>query len=156
MEGPSLVLLKEQAAKFIGKEIISAGGASKVDMGRISGQRMADLRTWGKHFLMVLDDCTIRIHYLMFGNYYLDSRHPEKEPKLTLQFRNGEWNNYSCAVRILEGTDMDAVYDWTSDVMSESWDPEGAKKKLKARPDMLVSDALLDQSIFTGVGNIIK
>jgi endonuclease-8 len=30
------------------------------------------------------------------------------------------------------------------------------KKKLKENPDMLVCDALLDQQIFSGVGNIIK
>ncbi|MDB5195996.1 MAG: endonuclease, partial [Flaviaesturariibacter sp.] len=58
MEGPSLVILKEQAQKFVGKQIMSATGASKVDMERISGQRLVDLKTWGKHFLFVLEDCS--------------------------------------------------------------------------------------------------
>jgi endonuclease-8 len=40
--------------------------------------------------------------------------------------------------------------------MSDQWDPARARKKLRAAPDMLVCDALLDQSIFSGVGNIIK
>lgn len=40
--------------------------------------------------------------------------------------------------------------------MSENWDPEAAYKKLKSMPDTLVCDALLDQNIFSGVGNIIK
>lgn len=156
MEGPSLVILKEEARQFLGKKIEAASGTSKVDMDRITGQRLAGLKTWGKHFLFVLNDCTIRIHYLMFGNYYINSRHPEKEPKLSLFFSNGEWNNYNCAVRILEGTDLDSMYDWSVDVMQEEWNPRKAKSKLKAAPERMVCDALLDQQIFSGVGNIIK
>ena len=36
------------------------------------------------------------------------------------------------------------------------WDSKQARKKLKTQPDELVCDALLDQDIFGGVGNIIK
>lgn len=158
MEGPSLVILKEEAQPFRGKVVRLASGASKIDMDRITGQVLRDLKSWGKHFLMVFDDCTVRIHYLMFGNYYLNSKHydPEKVPKLSLHFDNGEWNNYNCAVKILETTDLDALYDWTSDVLQDAWDPLKAKRKLQAEPATLVCDALLDQAIFSGVGNIIK
>jgi endonuclease VIII len=48
------------------------------------------------------------------------------------------------------------VYDWTADVMNDKWSAAKAKKKLKAMPSTLVCDALLDQNIFAGVGNIIK
>ncbi|MEP6608559.1 MAG: hypothetical protein ABJA83_07740 [Burkholderiaceae bacterium] len=51
---------------------------------------------------------------------------------------------------------MDQTYDWSADVMSDQWNPRAARRKLKAQPDTLVSDALLDQNIFAGVGNIIK
>lgn len=156
MEGPSLVILKEEAQPFVGKKVLSASGASKLDKDRITGQKITDLKTWGKHFLILFEDCTIRIHYLMFGNYYINSRHPEKEPKLTLVLPNGEWNNYNCAAKILEGTDMDALYDWSTDVMQEAWDAKKAAEKLAAKPQMMVSDALLDQGIFSGVGNIMK
>jgi endonuclease-8 len=40
--------------------------------------------------------------------------------------------------------------------MQESWSAAKAKKKLLSKPGMLVCDVLLDQSIFSGVGNIIK
>ncbi|OLY90921.1 endonuclease-8 [Cnuella takakiae] len=156
MEGPSLVLLKEQAAKFVGKRIDAAEGAARLDFDRIAGQKMVDLKSWGKHFLMVLEDCTIRIHYLMFGNYYLDSRHPEKTPKLSLYFSNGQWHNYNCAVRILDTTDLDRLYDWSTDVMQESWNPSAACGKIRAHPNRQVDDLLLDQTVFSGVGNIIK
>jgi len=156
MEGPSLIILKEEASKFIDKKVMSAYGTQKINFDRLAGQRITALKTWGKHFLILFEDCTIRIHYLMFGNYYLDSKHPEKQPKLAMEFANGEWNNYNCAAKILEGTDMDALYDWSTDVMQEEWNPDNALQKMKADPSMMVSDALLDQQIFSGVGNIIK
>ena len=156
MEGPGLVILKEEAAKFIGKKITAAYGSQKIDMERLTGQRVTDLQTWGKHFLILLEDCTVRIHYLMFGNYYLDSKHTEKAPKLALEFSNGEWNNYNCAAKILEGTNMDALYDWSTDVMNDEWNASAVKKRLKKESHQLVCDALLDQAIFTGVGNVIK
>ena len=40
--------------------------------------------------------------------------------------------------------------------MNENWNAAKARKKLKAIPKTLVCDALLDQTIFAGVGNIIK
>jgi endonuclease-8 len=156
MEGPSLVILKEEAQRFVGKEVIAAGGALKWNKDVLVGQKIRALKTWGKHFLILLDNCTIRIHYLMFGNYYIDSRHPEKVPKLTLEFANGEWNNYNCAAKILDEPDVEKLYDWSTDVMQDTWNPARAKKKLLAKPGMLVCDALLDQAIFSGVGNIIK
>ena len=148
MEGPSLVILKEEAQPFVGKEIIAASGSNKMDKERITGQKINALKTWGKHFLILLDDCSIRIHYLMFGNYYINSKHPEKVPKLTLEFENGVWNNYNCAAKIIEETDLDKLYNWSTDVMNENWDAATAKKKLLSKPDMMVCDALLDQSIF--------
>lgn len=156
MEGPTLVILKESAQMFIGKPIVAAGGSSRIDWDRITGQKITRLQTWGKHFLIVLEDASIRIHYLMFGNYYLNSRHPEKSPKMALEFENGEWNNYNCAAKLLETRDLDALYDWSTDVMQDAWDAGAAERKLKANPHWLVSDALLDQSVFSGVGNIIK
>ena len=40
--------------------------------------------------------------------------------------------------------------------MSDQWNAAAARKKLRAMPDTLVCDALLDQNVFAGVGNIMK
>ena len=76
-------------------------------------------------------------------------------PRLRLQFKNGNLNFYACSVQPIDEP-LDILYDWTADVMNDNWDPKKAKQKLKALPDLLVCDALLDQQIFAGVGNIIK
>ena len=76
-------------------------------------------------------------------------------PKLRLVFAKGEINFYACLVKFID-EDLDEVYDWTSDVMNDLWDPKAAKRKLKEILNALICDALLNQNIFTGVGNIIK
>jgi endonuclease-8 len=40
--------------------------------------------------------------------------------------------------------------------MSKKWDADKAIEKLKATPERMICDALLDQQIFSGSGNIIK
>jgi endonuclease VIII len=40
--------------------------------------------------------------------------------------------------------------------MADRWDPALTRAKLRKMPNTLVCDALLDQAIFAGVGNIIK
>lgn len=153
-EGPSIVILKEEAQQFAGKKVISAGGNTKIDRLRLIGLTVICFMSWGKHFLICFEGFTVRIHFLMFGSYRINERRDRPE-RLSLEFENGELNFYSCSVRIIEGT-PEAIYDFTSDVLSTTWDPSKAEAKLALNKDELVCDALLDQDIFAGVGNIIK
>lgn len=154
-EGPSIVILREEVAHFAGKVIRHAQGNAKIDMSRLDGQTVRAFRSFGKQTLIELpDDLSVRIHLLMFGSYRIDDP-KEAAPRLQLDFDNGELAFYSCSVRLLEG-DLDALYDWRGDVMSPTWSPALARKKLRANPSMLACDALLDQTIFAGVGNIMK
>lgn len=154
-EGPSIVILKEEAWKFKGEKVLEVNGNSKVDQSRLANQKVIDIRSWGKHFLISFTGFTVRIHFLLFGSYRIDERKPDASPRLSFTFENGELNFYSCSVKFLEG-DLDSHYDWSVDVMNDAWDPKKAKAKLKERPNILVCDALLEQDIFAGVGNIIK
>lgn len=154
-EGPTIVILKEEAAPFKGKKVLAVSGNSKVDIQRASGKTVKDLKSWGKHFLICFDTFTIKIHFLLFGSYRINERKDGTAPRLSLQFKNGEMNFYACSVKILDEP-LDEIYDWSADVMSDEWNPKAAKKKLLAKPDMLACDALLEQDIFAGSGNIIK
>ena len=153
-EGPSIVILRGEAAHFAGHTILRAGGNAKIDMQRLPGQRVSSIRSFGKQTLIELPGFAIRVHLLMFGSYRIDER-KDAAPRLSLGFDNGELNFYSCSVRLLDG-ELDDLYDWRSDVMSDQWDPALARARLRKMPDTLVCDALLDQNLFAGVGNIIK
>ena len=155
-EGPSIVILREHAQGLVGKRIVAASGnTTTIAKERLVGKRIVALRSWGKHFLVELGTFSLRIHFLMFGSYRIDERKEGATPRLSLVFRRGEFNVYSCSVRFIEEP-LDDVYDWSADVMSDAWDPAAARRKLRAMPATLVCDALLDQNVFAGVGNIIK
>lgn len=49
-----------------------------------------------------------------------------------------------------------SIYDKEADVKSEEWNTAKAIKKLKETPKVKICHVLLDQQIFSGVGNIIK
>jgi endonuclease-8 len=155
-EGPSIVIIKELVQQFKGKKILEASGNAKIDMTLLAGQPIRDFKSWGKHFLICLPKLTLRIHFLMFGSYSIDEQtKPDPRLRLHLKFRKGSLYFYTCSIRLIEG-DPNEVYDWSGDVMNDKWDPAKARKKLRAMPDALVCDALLDQNVFAGVGNIIK
>jgi endonuclease VIII len=154
MEGPSLVILKEETNQFAGRTVLKVEGNSKIDQSRLLHQPVTGFKSWGKHFLICFPGFAVRIHFLMFGSYRVNEK-KEAPPRLSFQFENGEFNLYSCAVKIIEEP-LDEVYDWSVDVMSEEWDRKKAMRMLKKQPDALVCDALLDQNLFAGVGNIIK
>jgi endonuclease VIII len=156
-EGPSIVILREQVAPFVGKKVLRTGGNSHViEVARMQGHVVQHACSWGKHFLLAFPDFALRVHFMLFGSYRIDERKPNANPRISLGFARGrELNFYACSVKYIEG-DLDAVYDWSADVMADAWDPRAARRKLLAQPGMLACDALLDQSIFSGAGNIIK
>lgn len=153
-EGPSIVILKHEVAHFVGKKVLQAYGTATIDKPRLIGRRVVAFRSWGKHFLIEFPACAVRVHFLLFGTYLIDAR-KQIEPKLGLRFTNGELNLYAGSVRLIDGS-LDETYDWSADVMADEWDPKAARRKLRAMPETLVCDALLDQNVFAGVGNIIK
>ena len=153
-EGPSIIILKEEVQSFTGKKIIKVEGNSKQDIQRLSRQKIIAFKSWGKHFLICFKTFTVKIHFMLFGSYRINEQ-KESAPRLRLIFKEGEISFYACSVKFIE-EDLDEIYDWEADVMSDLWIPKAAKQKLKKIPDTLVCDALLDQNIFAGVGNIIK
>jgi endonuclease-8 len=153
-EGPSIVILKEETQQFVGHKAIAVSGNSKIEIERLRDKTVTSIKSWGKHYLICFEKFTIKVHLLMFGSYRINER-KESIPRLNLTFSNGEINLYTCSIKFLEGS-LDQYYDWTADVMNENWDPKAARKKLKKSADQMICDALLDQDIFSGVGNIIK
>lgn len=154
MEGPSLVILKEEVRPFKGKKILKASGYADIDYKRIANKTVKDFKTWGKHFLVVLPGFSLRIHFLLFGTYYINER-KNTNPKLSLHFSNGALHCYICSVKFIE-VPLNKVYDWEVDLLSPKWNFRKVKKLFLAHPDAMVSDVVLDPDIFSGSGNIIK
>ncbi|HET7003547.1 MAG TPA: DNA-formamidopyrimidine glycosylase family protein [Puia sp.] len=153
-EGPSILLVRETLQPFIGKKVLSAKGNSKIEKARLIDQKIIDIRSWGKHLLICFEGFTLRIHFLMFGTYLVNER--KSTPlRLSLCFKKDELNFYTCSIQFINEP-LDEIYDFSADVLNDLWSPRKASSKLRSIPDMNVSDVLLDQQIFSGVGNIIK
>ncbi|RFZ81085.1 endonuclease [Mucilaginibacter terrenus] len=155
-EGPSILILKEAVQQFKGQKIVDASCNNRtLDAGLLKNQTITDLKSWGKHFLICFPNFTMRIHMMMFGSYRINS-HTAKPARLHLQFENGtELNFYASQLKLIEEP-LDDIYDWHADIMSPKWSSKKAITKMKALPELLICDALMDQQIFSGVGNIIK
>lgn len=155
-EGPSRVILREETEAFVGRKILRVSGNSKQNIARLDQQNVLARRRWGKHVLIECAHFSVRIHFLLFGSYRTNEDKPNAVPRLCLEFSNGQrLNFYACSVQFIERT-LDDVYDWTAHAMNPLWDAAQARRKRRAVPGMLVADALLDQALFAGVGNIIK
>ncbi|MEO5905913.1 MAG: DNA-formamidopyrimidine glycosylase family protein [Saprospiraceae bacterium] len=154
-EGPSIVILKEEVAKFTAKKVLEVEGNTRtIEIEALLNKKVVAFKTWGKHFLICFPKFTIRVHFLLFGSLAIDTP-KERIPRLRLRFTNGELFLYACSIKMLDGG-PDDHYDWSGDVMNDAWDSKQAREKMREVSKAMICDTLLNQQIFAGVGNIIK
>ena len=165
MEGPSLYLAAEWLTPFVGKPILAVEGNTKIGKERLSGKKVLNIFSWGKHLVFQFDEFALRVHFMLYGSFEAtvknkkvtgDYTKKNVPSRLTLNFTLGEIILYSCSLKYLETPDALDLYDFSTDIMSSKWDSKKALKTLKNQPEEEIADVLLDQSIFSGVGNIIK
>lgn len=155
-EGPTILLMKEDLQKFAGKKVIDVFGDANFEKEPLKGEILREIKTFGKQTYLVFDEFAIRIHLLMFGSYIVDEHlQSEKNLRLGLKFKTGGMYFYTCNVKLVDLEFLSKI-DWEADVMSDDWNTKKAEEKLELNPKMMVCDALMDQDIFSGVGNIIK
>lgn len=163
MEGPSLVIAREEFAPFQGKKVSQVEGKTRIPKENFEGATFKEARSWGKHFLLTFEtgrgkskkDFHIRIHFLMFGSYRIDNPRENRIPMLAYTINERRFYFYSCGIRTLEPAKFKA-YDWSIDLMSPKWDHKQAVEHVKSKPETMACDILMDQNIFAGLGNIIK
>jgi endonuclease-8 len=156
-EGPSIYIITEAIRPLLkGQIVATAHGNAKIDMQAITGKKVMGVRSWGKHLLISFPGITIRIHFLMWGSYSInDQTRPDRSLRLCLATGDNRIFFYTCAIKVLE-KNWKEDYDWEADLLSKKWNASRARKKLKALPEIMVCDAILDQNIFAGAGNIFK
>jgi len=150
-----MVFLQEQLAPFIGQLVLKAdGNAKNIPFDKIKEQVLTSIKTFGKELLFCFPDFAIRIHLMLFGKYAINHA-LNRALRLGLTFETGEINFYACDCRLITKP-LDEVYDWSTDVLHASFNPDKAWQKLMSKPQRLICEALLDQEILAGVGNGIK
>jgi len=156
-EGPSIYITREAIQPLLkGKKITATRGNAKIEMDKLVGMKISDVRSWGKHLLICFPTIAVRIHFLMFGSYSIDE-HIKQDRSLRMALTAGRHTIYfyTCSIRILEGY-VEDLYNWENDLLSEQWNAAKARKKLKALPNEMACDVILNQDVFAGAGNIFK
>jgi endonuclease-8 len=153
-EGPSILHLKNKLLPFKGKIVKDAGGYGKMPTAWIKGKKLLDIFTWGKHLLLVFDNGTVRVHLGLFGEIIVNEQ-KKVNRSFYLAFAKGEINGYVVRAQKLEKS-PEETYDWRIDVLSKEFDKGFVKSLLKTQHDKTIDDVLMDQQIFSGVGNKIR
>ena len=153
-EGPSILHLKDQLMPFKGKLVKEAGGYGDMSTDWIKGKKLTDIKTWGKHLLFVFSNGVIRVHLGLFGDILINER-KKVNRSFFLEFASGEINGYVVKASKLD-KQLKETYDWRTDILSPQFDKAYVKTLLKKKGDKTIDDVLMDQEIFTGVGNKIR
>lgn len=155
-EGPSIYILRENVAKFIGRKVMAVEGNAPMDIQQLQGKTIKAIRSWGKHLLIEFPKITVRIHLMLFGSYSVNSK-KKYAPRLSLQFSNGEELNFYTVQMVLIEEPLNKVYDWKVDIMGDKWSANHVLKLLREEhPKDKACDVLMNQNLFAGCGNIIK
>lgn len=153
-EGPSLLHLKDKLLPFKNKVVKKAGGYGKMSTDWITGKKLLDIQTWGKHLFFIFTNGAVNIHLGLFGEIMVDER-KKVNRSFYLEFASGEINGYVVRAK-KEDKDLAETYDWRTDILSKKYETSYVKKLLKENGKKYIEEVLMDQQIFTGVGNIIR
>jgi endonuclease-8 len=107
---------------------------------------------------------TLHTHFRMDGTWHLQRPGARWRGGPAYQVRailaNGEWEAVGYRlhdVLLLPTAEEDQVVGHLGpDVLGPDWDPVAAERRLAADPARQVGDALLDQRVLAGVGNLYK
>jgi endonuclease-8 len=154
MEGPSLKAIAEELSFLEGKRIAEVTGNTKAGKEKLKGKKITRIYTVGKRLVIEADSVAAVIHFLMFGSYRLNERREGRTPRLSLSVAANELNFYNCSVKILPTQEL-AALDEKTDILDPKFARGKAIEEVHGHAG-IIADLLLDQTIFAGVGNIIK
>jgi len=153
-EGPSILFLKDQLLAFKGNSVQKAGGYGPMPTRWLKGKTLKDIDTWGKHLLLLFDGGAVRIHLGLFGDVLISER-KKVNRSFYLEFANGEMNGYVVnAIKLTK--QLKEIYDWRTDILSKQFDKAYIRILLQQKAVKTIDDVLMDQNVFTGVGNKIR
>jgi endonuclease VIII len=155
-EGPSLVIAVEELEKFRGKTIAQVSGNSKQPIVTLTNQKILEIFSFGKYLNFQFKKFGFRIHFMLWGRYSINEEREGKPIRLFIGTKKDKAYFYNCSIKFFEDTDLRSLYDFRIDIMSPLWDKKFVLAKVKACKEERVDDVLMDQTIFAGVGNIIK
>ena len=123
----------------------------------LSGSAVDEVISRGKHLFIRAGAASIHSHLKMDGSWRLSTRGVPAH-KIRILLRAGEATAAGIDLGVLEildrTTDQEVVAHLGPDLLGEDWDARRAAANLVADPQRPLADALLDQRVMAGVGNV--
>ena len=126
----------------------------------LTGQIVDEVVSRGKHLFIRVGPASIHSHLKMDGSWQVN---PVRRPshaghRIRIILEVGDVQAAGVDLGVLEvldrDGDMDVVAHLGPDLLGDDWDPHTATANLTADPDRPLADALLDQRVMAGVGNV--
>jgi endonuclease-8 len=168
-EGDTIVRAARRIEAAIGGERITAsapnprGRAAGVQ--RLDGRRLERIETHGKHLLLDFGELVLHSHLGMSGGWRVYPRgggwrRPRAaawavlagEEREAVQF-GGPTLRLLAAARVRRDPQLARL---GPDVLAADFDPAAVAAAIRAEPGREIGDALLDQTLLAGIGNIFK
>jgi len=132
----------------------------------ITGRAIEAVRARGKHLLMQFSGgLVLRTHMRMHGSWHIYRpgerwRRPRRDMRILVATADYEAIGFSIPVAEFIKSDRLAKHADLArlgpDLLDEEFDAGEALRRLRARGDLPVADALLDQRVMAGIGNVYK
>lgn len=154
-EGPTISYYKENLAFLKGKTIKQVYGYAEMKKDFLLNKKIINLLTYGKHLIIKIKDHFVSIHLGMVGDILINER-----LKVNASFgfvaEKDEINGYVVRVKKYDG-EPEEHFDWRTDIMHPAFDEKHVLQLIRNKHSHdKIEDTLMNQSVFTGVGNIIK
>ncbi len=122
----------------------------------LTGQVVDEVVSRGKHLFIRVGPASIHSHLKMDGSWRVSARPPDHRVRIVLEA--DEIRVVGIDLGVLEILDRqhdeDAVAHLGPDLLSADWDPRVAVTNLMADPERPLAEALLDQRVMAGIGNV--
>lgn len=124
----------------------------------LSGQAVDQVLSRGKHLFIRVGPASIHSHLKMDGSWRVSRRPIRPDHRVRILLAAGTVQAAGVDLGVLEildrDNDLDAVAHLGPDLLGDDWDPQAAVANLAAAPERPISEALLDQTVLAGVGNV--
>jgi endonuclease-8 len=129
----------------------------------LRGREVREAVSRGKHLLIrVAGDVTVHTHLKMDGSWRFRRAPagPPRDHRVRLVLANAEWQAAGHSLGVVEllrtSAEDSAVGHLGPDLLGPDWDPAEAVRRLRARPEQTIGEALLDQTRLAGIGTIYR
>ncbi|ODQ95916.1 endonuclease VIII Nei2 [Mycolicibacterium holsaticum] len=126
----------------------------------LAGQVVDEVLSRGKHLFIRAGGASIHSHLKMEGSWKVNplSKPSRAGHRIRIILETADIQAVGIDLGVLEvldrAQDSDVVAHLGPDLLGADWDPQVAVRNLTAEPHRRLSDALLDQRVMAGVGNV--